>query len=118
MHIRTPYSHERSYFGPRNVKRLENYNPKTYDNVKALRDIGIVMDEDWAAEMANSKTLREMATFAMDAIPASIQPTITTASIQVPIQFLQNWLPGFVFVVTAPREIDEFVGISTSGSWE
>ena len=109
---------ELSYFGPRHVKAMETYNPKNFKDVEALKSIGIVMDEHWVGEMADSKTLREISSYAMDAIPASIQPTITTPSIQVPIQFLQNWLPGFVFVVTAPREIDEFVGISTSGSWE
>lgn len=52
--------------------------------------------------------------FAMD----SQQATVTSASIATPIQFLQNWLPGFVRVMTAARKIDELVGISTVGSWE
>lgn len=43
---------------------------------------------------------------------------VTTPSIAAQIQFLQNWLPGFVQVVTQARKIDEFVGMSTSGSWE
>ena len=42
----------------------------------------------------------------------------TTASITTPIQFLQNWLPGFVRKLTAARKIDECVGIMTAGSWE
>lgn len=111
-------SREHSYFGPRSVRAMDKYTPKNFHDVEALKAIGIVMDEDWVNVMAGSKTLKDMARWGMDAIPAAIQPTITTASIQVPIQFLQNWLPGFVFAVTAPREIDEFVGISTSGSWE
>jgi hypothetical protein len=33
------------------------------------------------------------------------------------VQFLQNWLPGFVFVVTAARKIDDIIGIMITGSW-
>lgn len=51
---------------------------------------------------------------AMDAL----EPTITAGSITTPVQFLQNWLPGFVRVVTAARKIDELVGITTAGNWE
>lgn len=46
------------------------------------------------------------------------QNLITTASIGTPVQFLQNWLPGNVHVITAARKIDDLVGIMTSGSWE
>lgn len=52
--------------------------------------------------------------FGMDAL----QPTVTQGSVGTPIQFLQNWLPGFVFVATAARKIDELIGITTLGSWE
>lgn len=46
------------------------------------------------------------------------QGLITTPSMATPVQFLQNWLPGFVNVMTAKRKIDDLVGIMTSGSWE
>jgi len=59
---------------------------------------------------------RLMETAAMDT--NYIQQPLTTASIATPLQFLQNWLPGFVEIVTAARKIDEIVGISTVGSWE
>lgn len=52
--------------------------------------------------------------FGMD----SIQGGVTTASIPVQLQFLQQFLPGFVKVMTAARKIDEFIGINTAGSWE
>jgi hypothetical protein len=52
--------------------------------------------------------------FGMD----SIQTGITQASIPVQLQFLQQFLPGFVAVMTAARKIDEIVGINTAGSWE
>lgn len=42
---------------------------------------------------------------------------ITTSSIVTPIQFLQNWLPGFIKVLTAARKIDDFIGIETIGNW-
>src|SRR3954467_781315 len=52
--------------------------------------------------------------FGMD----SIQTGVTQGSIPVQLQFLQQFLPGFVMVMTAARKIDEIVGISTAGNWE
>ncbi|KAG0281630.1 hypothetical protein BGZ97_009234, partial [Linnemannia gamsii] len=55
----------------------------------------------------------------MDVMPdASPMLGLTTPSITTPTQFLQNWLPGFVRVITQARNIDECVGILTAGSWE
>ncbi len=48
----------------------------------------------------------------------SIQGNVTQASIPVQLQFLQQFLPGFVKVMTAARKIDEIIGINTAGSWE
>lgn len=42
---------------------------------------------------------------------------VTSPSIVAPIQFLQNWLPGFVKVLTAARKVDELIGIETIGNW-
>lgn len=50
---------------------------------------------------------------AMDAI----QPNVTTPAIPGLIQFMQYWMPGQVFVMTAAREIDNLVGISTMGEF-
>lgn len=72
-----------------------------------LARIGINLSPAIVAQMANM--------YAMD---ATQQAPVTQASIATPIQFLQNWLPGFVRVLTAARKIDEIVGISTVGSWE
>lgn len=47
----------------------------------------------------------------------TIQQNVTQASIGVPVQLVQNWLPGFVNVLTAARKIDEITGIATIGSW-
>jgi hypothetical protein len=85
---------------PRKVRALENFDVNEYQH---LNKLGIGLDD---------RMIRHMMT--MDAL----QPTITTASIGTPVQFLQEWLPGFVFVITAARNIDKLVGIATMGSWE
>lgn len=54
---------------------------------------------------------------AMDTYP-TIQQPLTTPSVTTLVQFLQNWLPGIVKILTAARKADEIVGISTVGSWE
>ncbi len=71
---------------------------------KSLRKIGIVFDE---------KYLNSASTFAMD----DQQGLNTVASNAVPIQFLQNWLPGMVHNITAARKIDEILGITAAGDW-
>ena len=47
----------------------------------------------------------------------SIQQPVTTPSIAVPIQFIQEWLPGWVHIITRARKIDELVGISLVSQW-
>ena len=49
---------------------------------------------------------------------ANFTAPLTTGSINTPIQFLQEWLPGFVEVITAARKIDDLVGVTTQGSFE
>jgi hypothetical protein len=71
----------------------------------ALQDLGINFP---------SKSVAQMAAYAMD----NQQSDVSAPSMTTPVQFLQNWLPGFVKVVTAARKIDELVGITTTGSWE
>lgn len=97
-------SKEHSYISGRNVRALEGFNPAEYEGLQRL---GIGLDQ---------KTVRKLmaASYAMDAL----QPTVTTASIGTPVQFLQNWLPGFVFTITGARKIDEIVGLMTTGAWE
>ena len=48
----------------------------------------------------------------------SLQAPITTPSTGTPIQFLQNWLPGFVWNATSIRQIDDFIGIMIIGAFE
>ena len=75
----------------------------TESEFDALKNIGIDIPKHFAREV-----------FAMD----SIQPTVTTGSIPVPVQFLQNFMTGTVNVLTSARKSDEMVGQSTQGAWE
>lgn len=66
------------------------------------------------------RTLSDMTRYAQDSMQLagdSIQGLISTASINTPVQFLQNWLPGFVETITSARRIDDAIGISTIGAW-
>lgn len=54
---------------------------------------------------------------ASDMAPVPL-PGVTTPTIPGLVQFLQAWLPGFVRVLTAPRMIDDLIGIQTVGAWE
>lgn len=94
--------------GARNMRQM----PMTFveDNIAEVMDkMGFgFKDSSVVADMARAYGV------AMD----SIQPNITTPSIPGLVQFLQQWLPGQVYTMTAKREIDEFVGIQTQGAWE
>lgn len=90
-----------SHVAARNFNAIMNFDS---NNFEQLSKIGIHLPIERVQQMIA----------AMDAI----QPTVTTGSIPVPIQFLQSWLPGFVYIATAARKIDEILGITTAGSWE
>lgn len=99
-------SRELSYIGPREVRPIE----MTAQDVKdyaLLSQLGINFSPRQLAAMA-----------AQDGYGMDAQSPVTAPSIAVPIQFLQNWLPGFVRINTAARKADELMGISTMGSWE
>lgn len=98
-------SKEHSYRGPRDVGQITMDSADVGDYA-ALRQIGISLDQMPAIAAALG--------FGMD----DQQGGLTSASIGVPTQFLQNFLPGFVRVLTAARKIDELVGITNVGSWE
>jgi hypothetical protein len=70
-----------------------------------LAQLGIVLD---------TRHINQMAA-AMDA--NVLQPTIGAATMAVPVQYLQTWLPGLVRTITAARVIDEIVGMSVGGQW-
>lgn len=83
-----------------------------------LKALGIgfapgVLDDMISAARKNSNLFGT----AMDT-NTSIQQPLTISSLSVPLQFLQNWLPGFVAIATAVRKADEILGMDTVGTWE
>lgn len=103
----------RSYLSARQVRSLKNFDHKQFESLPRL---GINLNKHIVDQMYNGHihVKKMQAMHSMDALP----PTVTTGSVGTPVQFLQNWLPGFVFVITAARKIDDIVGIMTTGSWE
>ena len=100
----------KSYVAAKDVRSLVDFNCAEYES---LPKIGINLNRHVVKKMmAGKQTMDSM--YGMDAL----QPTVTTGSIGTPVQFLQNWLPGFVFVITAARKIDDLIGIMTTGEWE
>lgn len=97
----TTISKERSYIAPRKVSAIDAAKVKA-DQYRALSAIGLDFSESIVTRMAS----------AFDGLDA---PTLTNA-ITTPVQFLQNWLPGFVYVMTQPRDIDYLIGITTIGN--
>ena len=88
----------------RDVKPLVGFNTTDSKDVKDLSKIGIFLDEALIGGTVSG----------MDALPSNI----TAGVIGTPIQFLQNFLPGFVKDATTKRTIDDLIGITTAGSWE
>lgn len=96
--------------GARQVKplALATSSLVNMSDVEALRMLGITMDEYDINQMAAAHG------YAMD----DLVPGVLPGTIPTPLQFLQQWLPGFVHIITQARKIDEFIGIQTVGSWE
>jgi len=103
---------ERCYIPAKNFKAAMDFDPKIHD-YRSLSKIGINISPNAVKKMMEGYN-KALDTVAMDAV----QSTITTASVSTPVQFLQNWLPGFVFVATAARKIDDIIGLMITGSWE
>lgn len=100
---------EYGYINPRDKVRKFTADDCNNPNLsEVLKSFGIGLDSAELREVA------EFSGFAMDAIQ---NLNTTTASIDVPVQFLQNWLPGYVNAVFQARNIDELVGISVQGEW-
>ena len=116
-----PASVSHSRLAPNQVKplALSAKDIPDLEAVRLLERIGIGFEPGYLREA----TRVAMDSGAMDAwtpqyFPSVAAPgAISTASIVAPIQFLQNWLPGFIKVLTAARKIDEFIGIETIGNW-
>jgi hypothetical protein len=112
-------SPELSYIGPRgsNGKGIAPFvfaMDALADVLPDLYQLGIQGFDDADNLAAWAVAGRRMG-YAMDATPTA---PLTTASVLTPIQFLQNWLPGFISVITQARKIDELIGVATVGAWE
>lgn len=98
----------KSYIPGRQVGPLVMTRDQVESQYRDLRRVGIEFSRDYIERRAANYT------FGMDdQTSGATAPSITT-----PIQFLQNWLPGFVHEITAARRIDDLLGIMNSGSWE
>jgi Uncharacterized protein conserved in bacteria (DUF2184) len=112
------------HVNPGRFQGLKNFKVKNFQSVQRLnqeiRKLGIGFTpgvvEDMAAMCFDSAFRQRV--YAGDALPPPPQPLVTTPSIPVPLQFLQSWLPGFVHILTAARNIDELVGFTTQADWE
>lgn len=105
----TEVSKEHFHIAPGNVRRLPSSMIKNAKDA-ALFGVGVRQ----AHGDNGSGIMKEMArAYGAD----SMQGGVTTPAIPGYIQFLQNWMPGLVTILTAARKIDELVGISTIGQW-
>jgi hypothetical protein len=102
---------ERCYIPGKNFKALDDFNASEF---RSLPKIGINISHHSVKNMMDGYKQALDNLYAMDAV----QPTVTVGSVGTPVQFLQNWLPGFVFVITAARKIDDIIGLMITGSWE
>ena len=108
--LTTLETQEHGYINPRDaVRKFTAKDCERADLQQIMRSFGIGLDE------SDLRLIAEKSGFGMDS--NFVQGLTTNASIAVPVQFLQNWLPGFVNVIFNVRNIDELVGISTQGEW-
>lgn len=98
-------SKEIAHFGPRDIKPLAL--------AAAQIDLALIQDLPMLGIGLDMRSIERMAS-GMDAV----EPTVTAGTIPTPIQFLQQWLPGFVNVITQARKIDLLVGMTATGAWE
>ena len=84
--------------------------------VGELHKMGMVFDHATVSDQIQA--LARAGAFRKGAADSAFVAPTTQASIPTPLQFLQTWLPGFVKVMTAARNIDKIVGIKTVGSWQ
>ena len=78
---------------------------KDVDQYEALKAVGIGFDNPFLGKAVEA--------YGMD----DVQGSVTAGSVSPAVQFLQSWLPGFVNVATAPRQIDILTGQATIGNW-
>ena len=104
-------------YSPRELKQWTFDAKDTASVFPLLPQLGIHISQDFLSDAVTGMRLTNdgLTRAAMD---AGIQTTVTSGSINVPIQFAQFFAPGFVQVNTAARKIDELIGMKIMGSWE
>lgn len=96
------------------IRPLQEGVDYAMDEYHDLAKIGIGGYDRIVNMAMNNTDYAAAITVGMDAI----QQPITTPSNAVPLQFLQNFMPGHVGIATAVRQADLILGASTIGSWE
>lgn len=106
----------RGHRSARKVGALSDYPVQSMADVAALDNIGITFTQRAIGQMyAAYKDGAHMINGAMD---TNLTAPLSTPSITTPIQFLQHFAPGFVFVTTRDRAIDRLIGETTMGRIE
>lgn len=104
---------EHGRIGPRQVGPVR-VTPDMVRQYAGLSALGINLSNRHLQQMIDG--------IGLDSNDVGVSPaplsSLTTGTVPTPVQFLQNWLPGFVRVLTTARKIDELIGISTVGAWE
>lgn len=100
-----------SHVAARDVRRIPFAREDVESSWRALSALGLNLQPNHVAQMYAD---------IMDAADVTPAPTIgaSTPSMPTLIQFLQEWMPGWVHTVSAARKIDQLVGITTVGSFE
>lgn len=106
----------RSEFSARKVKALANYPINDMGDIGALDSIGITFTQPAIRSMYSA--YQNGANMIGSAMDTNFVAPLSAPSIMTPIQFLQSFAPGFVFVTTRDRAIDRLTGITTIGRWE
>lgn len=113
----TTVSVTHSRVAPHEIAALRDFSAsQPAEQYRELASVGIGFDPTYLRRSCDYVAAAQDSA-AMDAWPAN-PAQITTPSVVTPIQFLQNWLPGFVKALMAARKIDELVGIDTVGNWK
>ena len=116
-----------SYRAPGSMRQLDLRDGKDHNSaakIRAFMDTQAKLGIDYSPAMLHKmqqvyRDHFESATGPrpawMDAAPT---PTFNPSNIGNLVQFLQEWFPGVIGINTAPRKINNLVGVTTAGRWE
>lgn len=104
----------RGHRSARNVGAIGGYPVESMADIGALDSIGITFTQKAIGEMYGA--YRGGAN--MGAMDTNLVAPLSVPSITTPIQFLQTFAPGFVFVTTRDKAIDRLIGETTLGRFE